>query len=299
MRLRLDDDACSDAAKRVEACGIPVRQPEASVRFSAADALGDGCAVDAVAREGESEPGDPHGIVRSIHEHIARPFCARRRMVGRIGVVRIGDERDDLEFSLGGFGLVLCDGAGEESQQRPAAVIRGDFELGEGNLDERRLRARGIPWQGARSGGKVVRHFPEVREGDARPRADFLPVESWVQPLNRPPADMTALSECLLDGFVAEMGEPGLFGGVGRNGDERGKIGGRNLVLPEKTAPNGEETVVGLFGCGRQRQFAVGAVAFEGGLGLATPLPINRVAGVAKPVQPNLDGERLRFGERQ
>ena len=46
-----------------EALGIPVRKAEAAARLRAADLLGDGCAVDAIAREVESDPNSAYWVV--------------------------------------------------------------------------------------------------------------------------------------------------------------------------------------------------------------------------------------------
>ncbi len=73
---------------------IPVRQPEAAVRFGAPHQFRDGCAVNAVARQVQADPRDPHGIIGPGLQNKFTPDGLRLRRFGKHFwiecVIRIG-----------------------------------------------------------------------------------------------------------------------------------------------------------------------------------------------------------------
>ena len=133
--------------------------------------------MDAVARQGQAEPGDADRVVGSIHEDLLGRFAA----LGRIGVIRIGDERDDFEFAFWDFGFIFRDGTREEGEEVSAAVVGGDFITRERDFDEGGFWASGVAWQGASACGEVIFHWGEVWEGDGCTWADIGPIEVWVE----------------------------------------------------------------------------------------------------------------------
>ena len=62
---RLDIDGHADPGQAEQVLGVPIGQAEAAVGFGAADQLGAGGAVDAVAGFVQANPGDADRVVRA------------------------------------------------------------------------------------------------------------------------------------------------------------------------------------------------------------------------------------------
>ena len=104
LSIRLfDHHAGADVAEFAETDGVPVGEAEAAMRLGSADLLGPGRSVDAVGREGESDPCEAHGVVGARRVDVLRAGAGR---VGRVGVVGVGNHRDHLDLA-GGRSLVL------------------------------------------------------------------------------------------------------------------------------------------------------------------------------------------------
>ena len=285
-----DYHAGADVAEIEEAHGVPVREAEATMGLRAADLLRPGRAVDAVGGEGEPDPGKTHGVVGARRVDVLLVIAGR---VGRVGVVRVGDGRDHVDFARGRTLVLLRrDRAGEERDHLPLAVEHRDLAPGERHAQDVRARTLGL-------------RLPERlrKEGDLHGGADgrIGPAHVGIEGAERRLGEASALRVHLHQRLVVHLLHCGLLGGGARDAHDGAAVLGRHVDRREEVRLAGEQLLprLRLHPAVREGDAVHGAVGGEGRVCFVPRGSVQGVHGEPAAVEADLEREDVSVRIRQ
>ena len=275
------EDGGADFDELEEEFGVPIGEAEAAVGFGAADVLGTGCAVDAVAGAVEADPDGADGIVGAgLEGQLAvelTGFLGFGKDFGVEKVGGVGGGTGDVEFADGALFGELGDAAGEVGDEVGAGVV--NFELTVGEKD-------------AEVGGFVA----EVGRGDVGDLefgagGDGAPVDGGVEVADEGGVGLEFFGDEFEGIFVVEAVLLGFAEPVGAEGAEAVEVLGFKGVGGEEGGVEGEAVEGGGVEFASDREIFEALKVANGGAGLAADAAVNGAGGDAAAGEGDLGFE--------